>query len=95
MDFLENIYNTAEMAAKESDTESAEATEEADATDAAEETDSDEDEGGIKEFAGMIKITSASVEKNGVEFGDPEIQEMFDYNQYISDYYTQMYGGSY
>ena len=89
MDFLENIYNTAEMEAKTADA-SAEVTTDAEAT-----TEESEDEGGIKAFAGKIIISSATVEKNGVDFGSPEIQEMFDYSSYLSNYYSQMYGGSY
>ena len=84
-DFLEDIYNNAPIE-KKTKTETTE--------DGTEQTvESEEDESGIKSFDGLIKFTSASVEKNGVDYGDPEIQKMFDYNQYISDYYTQMYGG--
>ena len=85
MDALEDIYN---KSAVETPTE-AQATEEG----AEVETEAEEDEGGIKAFVGNIIISSATVETNGIDFGMPETQEMFDYEQYISDYYTQMYGG--
>jgi len=83
MDVLENIYNTAPIAKATAETTEGEANTEEVA----------EDEGGIKAFEGKITISSASVEKYGVDFGNPEIQKMFDYNTYLSDYYTQMYGG--
>ncbi len=84
-DFLQDIYDNAAIEVQTSTETSEDGTEVP--------VESEEDESGIKAFDGLIKITSASVEKNGVDYGDPEIQVMFDYNQYISDYYTQMYGG--
>ena len=84
-EFLEDIYNNHAIE-KQTTTETKE-----DGTE--EPVITEEDESGIKVFEGLIKITSASVEKYGVDYGKPEIQKMFDYNQYISDYYTQMYGG--
>ena len=83
MDVLENIYNTAAIAKPAATT----------AEDGTATGEPVEEEGGIKAFEGKITISSASVEKYGVDFGNPEIQEMFDYNTYLSDYYTQMYGG--
>ena len=95
MDLLEKIYNTEPMETKVTET-TAEATPEVAAEgDEVATTEESEDEGGIKAFAGKIVISSASVEKNGVDFGNPEIQKMFDYSTYLSNYYSQMYGGSY
>jgi len=45
----------------------------------------------MKEFATMPVITNASVEKNGVDFGKPEVHEKFDIQAYINELYSQYY----
>ena len=45
----------------------------------------------MKEFATMPVITNASVEKNGVDFGKPEVHEKFDMQAYINELYSQYY----
>lgn len=60
------------------------------AEDTAEEAEESE-EGSIKEFATMPVITSASVEKNGVDYGKPEVHEAFDIQAYINELYSSYY----
>lgn len=45
----------------------------------------------IKEFAVAPVITSATVEKNGDEYGIPEVHEKFDYSAYIQDLMSKYY----
>ena len=45
----------------------------------------------IEKFNPMPVITSASVEKNGVDYGKPEIHKAFDIQSYLNELYSQYY----
>ena len=45
----------------------------------------------LKNFAQMPKITNATVETYGVDYGEPEVEKAFDYQNYIYNYYSQQY----
>ena len=67
---------------------------EAEATDASDSAGgSSADASGIEQFANYVTITKASVEKYGIDFGLPKIQEAFDYQSYMYDLINQYYGG--
>lgn len=42
----------------------------------------------LKEFATMPVITSATVEKYGVDYGKPEVHKAFDIQEYINELYS-------
>lgn len=82
LDILENIYNNSEISVSEStDNASAEG-----ATNAEAETEA------IQKFANYPVITSATVDTKGVNFGDPTIEEAFDYESYIYNLMSSYYG---
>ncbi len=56
-----------------------------------EESDQVEDEA-IQRFKIYPVIKSATVDTKGIEFGNPEIQEMFDYSEYMYQMMQQYYG---
>ncbi len=78
MDVLENIYNNAEISAKE-ETEGEEQAQE---------------ESGIETFASYPVITSATVDTHGVNYGDPKIEEAFDYESYMYNLMSSYYGNN-
>lgn len=86
MEVLENIYNNAQVATKQT-------TEEAENSDGAQHVTEETDEGGITAFASYPVITSATVDTHGINFGDPTVEEAFDYSSYLynmmSSYYNQ------
>ncbi|MGN1298693.1 MAG: peptidylprolyl isomerase [Candidatus Scatovivens sp.] len=45
----------------------------------------------IEKFATMPVIIKATVETNGVDYGEPEIHEAFDYQAYLQQLLTQYY----
>ena len=45
----------------------------------------------IKEFETKPVITSATVEKYGVDYGKPEVHEKFDVQSYLNNLYSQYY----
>lgn len=54
-------------------------------------TAEDEEESTMKEFVTMPVITSATVEKYGVDFAKPEVHEAFDFQAYLTDLYSKYY----
>ena len=48
-------------------------------------------ESSLENFAQMPKITKATVETFGVDYGSPEVEEAFDYQNYLYNYYSQQY----
>ena len=92
MDVLEKIYNEIEIKKEETTTE--EGQENTETTETTEtESEESEEAGGIKEFNVYPIIKSASVDTKGVDFGMPETEKAFDYNEYINNYFMQQYGG--
>lgn len=89
MDVLEKIYNEIEIKKEEATTE--EGQENTEATETV--SEESEEAGGIKEFNVYPIIKSASVDTKGVDFGMPETEKAFDYNEYINNYFMQQYGG--
>ena len=89
MDVLEKIYNEIEIKKEEATTEEGQENTEATET----ESEESEEAGGIKEFNVYPIIKSASVDTKGVDFGMPETEKAFDYNEYINNYFMQQYGG--
>lgn len=89
MDVLEKIYNEIEIKKEEATTEDGQENTEATET----ESEESEEAGGIKEFNVYPIIKSASVDTKGVDFGMPETEKAFDYNEYINNYFMQQYGG--
>lgn len=75
MDILEKIYNEAELKPVETD-------------ETGNETESSD---GIEQFANYPKITSASVETYGEDYGMPETQDAFDYNSYMYNLMSSQY----
>lgn len=73
LDVLEKIYNEAEMKPEETSEDG---------------TTSSSSEG-ISQFATYPKITSASVDTHGENYGMPKTQKAFDYNSYIYNLYSQ------
>lgn len=74
-EILEKIFNEAEMKPAET------------SEDGEETTSSD----GIEQFASYPKITSATVETNGEDFGMPVTEEAFDYNSYMYNLMSSQY----
>lgn len=97
MDVLDKIYNEAEIKVEDAEKTDEEAantnTEETTdtATEEAETVEVEEDDGEIKNFANYPKITEVRVDTHGINFGMPEIHEMFDYEKYINDYLSSTY----
>lgn len=60
------------------------------AQDESEEETAEEDPS-IQAFATMPVITNATVETNGVDYGNPVVHEAFDVNSYLSDLYSKYY----
>lgn len=89
MDVLEKIYNEIEIKKEEATTEEGQENTETTET----ESEESEEAGGIKEFNVYPIIKSASVDTKGVDFGMPETEKAFDYNEYINNYFMQQYGG--
>lgn len=56
------------------------------------ETSNQAEEEAIQRFATYPVIKSATVDTKGVEFGNPEIQEIFDYSEYMYQMMQQYYG---
>ena len=50
------------------------------------------DDTGIKQFAEYPKITAVTVDTHGIDYGMPEVEEMFDYTEYVNNYMSQYYG---
>jgi peptidyl-prolyl cis-trans isomerase B (cyclophilin B) len=48
----------------------------------------------ITEFETPAVITSASVETYGVDYGVPEVEDAFDYNAFLQNYFSQYYSTS-
>lgn len=82
IDILENIYNNREVAPHEHEGE--EATE----------GDTHDHEGEIEAFANYPVITSATVDTKGVNYGDPKIEEAFDYEAYMYNLMNSYYGNN-
>lgn len=80
MDILENIYNNSEVAPHEHEGEQTEETE--------------AHEGGIEAFANYPVITSATVDTKGINYGDPKIEEAFDYESYMYNLMSSYYGNN-
>ncbi len=78
LDVLENIYNNAEIVAAETD-ENGEATAQ---------------EGAIDAFTNYPVITSATVDTHGVNYGNPTIEEVFDYESYMYNLMSSYYGNN-
>ena len=84
LEILENIYNNAEISASEStDNASAEG-----------QTTPEAEKETIQKFANYPVITSATVDTKGVNFGDPIIEEAFDYESYIYNLMSSSYGNN-
>ena len=47
----------------------------------------------LQEFDIYPVIKSASVDTKGIDFGMPETEKAFDYNEYFNNYLMQQYGG--
>lgn len=92
MDILEKLYNEIEIKKEETTDETAEG-ETVDAENVEGEENTEEESGGIQEFNVYPIIKSASVDTKGANFGMPETEEAFDYNEYINNYFMQQYGG--
>ena len=45
---------------------------------------------GIYEFANYPKMTSATVDTKGINYGFPNIHEAFDYEEYLNQYMNSM-----
>ncbi len=71
LEILEKIFNESEIAVdtEQNPEETSVTTEEAEST--------------IQKFANKPVITSAKVDTHGIDYGMPEVQEVFDYNQYM------------
>ncbi len=80
MDILENIYNNREIAATE--------------TAGDENGEKTTQETGIDAFATYPVITSATVDTHGVSYGDPNIEEAFDYESYMYNLMNSYYGNN-
>ena len=93
MDVLEKIYNDIEIKKEEPTETDASAEGEAVETEPVENEEENEESGGIQEFNVYPIIKSASVDTKGADFGIPETEEAFDYNEYINNYFMQQYGG--
>ncbi len=90
MDVLEKIYNEAETKVEETEETDEIAAETVDT--ATEETvEVEEDDSEIKTFVNYPTITEVRVDTHGINFGMPEIHEMFDYETYINQYLSSMY----
>ena len=50
------------------------------------ESDASKDETGIKKFAEFPKVTAVTIDTHGIDYGMPEIHEMFDYTEFINQY---------
>lgn len=105
MDIIEKLYNDEVVISKASTevaeettedttnttsnttTEATNATVENTATENQEEL---EDADGIYEFANYPKITSATVDTKGINYGFPNIHEAFDYEEYLNQYMNSM-----
>ncbi len=80
MDVLENIYNNREVAPAEVTT-----------NENGEETTQ---ETGIDAFANYPVITSATVDTKGINYGDPNVEEAFDYQSYMYNLMSSYYGNN-
>lgn len=87
-----NTENTTNTTTNTTTTETANTTAENTTTDGAtsDSTETTEDADGIYEFANYPKITSATVDTKGVNYGFPHIHEAFDYETYLSEYMSSM-----
>ena len=56
-----------------------------------EESEQSEEEA-IQRFKSYPVIKSATVDTKGIDLGDPEIQEMFDYSEYMYQMMQKYYG---
>lgn len=82
MNVLENIYNNREIAVAETEENE-------------EEHDHEENESsGIEVFASYPVITSATVDTHGINYGDPHIEEAFDYESYMYNLMSSYYGNN-
>lgn len=81
MDILEKMYNELEIGKPETQT-SEENSENTEASNT-EENSEEEKEEAIKTFKLAPAIKSTSVEKHGIDYGMPKVQEAFDYNAYL------------
>lgn len=82
-DILKNIYDNSEIAPVEpTNNESAEPTTEL----------TQEEENPIKEFANYPVIASATVDTHGINYGDPTVEEAFDYSAYMYNLMNSYYG---
>lgn len=75
LDIIEKIYNENEL--KQVETE--------------EDADGHDHEQEIKEFSSKPVITNATIEKNGVEYGKPDIHKAFDLEEYMNELYSSYY----
>lgn len=80
MDILENIYNNREVVTSETETD--------------ENGEAISQESGIDAFAAYPVITSATVDTHGVNYGDPNVEEAFDYESYMYNLMSSYYGNS-
>ena len=80
LDVLEKIYNEHQIKVDEE-------TEETHAHEDGEEHSTE----GIQEFEGYPVIKSATVDTFGNDYGNPVIEEAFDYNAYMNDYLSSYY----
>ena len=46
----------------------------------------------VEEFRVKLVVSSATVEKYGIDFGDPEIVEWFNYDEYVYQMFNLQYG---
>lgn len=101
MDILEKMYNELEIAPKETEnageeeTSMAEVASEGSATDAESSDENGEEESaGIDAFKTYPVITSATIDTKGVDYGMPETEEAFNYEEYMNNLMQQYYGGN-
>lgn len=80
MDVVENIYNNREVVAVETETD--------------ENGEEVAQESAIDAFANYPVITSASVDTKGVNYGEPKVEEAFDYQAYMYDLMSSYYGNN-
>ncbi len=80
LELIEKLYNEGEILTKE-EGKNAETGESEQAQDEA-----------IDRFKTFPIIKSATVDTKGIDFGDPEIQEIFDYGEYMYQMMQQYYG---
>lgn len=78
MEILENIYNNAEVAAPET----------------TEGNEGGAQESAIDAFANYPVITSVTVDTHGVNYGDPNVEEAFDYQSYMYNLMSSYYGNN-